>query len=205
MKITLSNTGKRFNREWIFRNVNFDFDTGGKYAVLGPNGSGKSTFLQTIAGNLIASEGNIIYNTSNGNIVSSEECYQYLSICAPYMQLIEEFSLNEMIAFHARFKPLMLKRNIAEMLLLSGTENKQIRYFSSGMKQRVKLGLALLSDVPLVILDEPLTNLDDNGKLWYYTLIEKYGNNKTILVGSNRPEEYPFAQSVINITDYKFK
>jgi ABC-type multidrug transport system ATPase subunit len=203
MRIILNNIGKRYNREWIFRNVNLEFEKGCRYAILGPNGSGKSTLLQTIAGNFIASEGNVIYNASNEAVVSSEDLYHYLAICAPYMQLIEEFSLYEMIAFHTKFKPLVLNSNIVEILMLSGAENKQIRHFSSGMKQRVKLGLAMLSDVPVVILDEPLTNLDEAGKLWYYNLIEQYGNHKTILIGSNRPEEYPFAGSIINISDYK--
>jgi ABC-type multidrug transport system ATPase subunit len=220
MKITLNQIGKRYNRDWIFRNVSLEFQSGNKYAVLGPNGSGKSTLLQTIAGNLIASEGNIIYNLENWRIgkienknsatsekiIIAENVYQHLAICAPYLQLIEEFTLKEMIDFHVKFKPLagqLDTEKAIEILALSHASEKQIRHFSSGMKQRVKLGLAILSEVPLLILDEPLTNLDDNGKNWYYHLIESYTNNKTILVGSNRHDEYAFAEKRISIGDYK--
>ncbi len=212
MKITLNQIGKRYNRDWIFRNVSLEFQSGNKYAILGPNGSGKSTLLQVIAGNLIPSEGNIIYDTENRKPLSSEDLYtaeniyRHLAICAPYLQLIEEFTLKEMIDFHVKFKPLAGQLNTGktiEILALSHAAHKQIRYFSSGMKQRVKLGLAILSNVPLLILDEPLTNLDDNGKNWYYHLIENYAKEKTILVGSNRPDEYAFAGKQISIGDYK--
>lgn len=211
MKITLNNIGKRYNRDWIFRNISTDIESGSKYAILGPNGSGKSTLLQSIAGNLIVSEGNINYQLEsrktgkpeNSDLVSSEDVFNYLAICAPYLQLIEEFTLKEMIAFHIKFKPLVIQENIAEALMLANAENKQIRHFSSGMKQRVKLGLAILSNVPLLILDEPLTNLDDTGKQWYYNLIEQYAENKTVLVGSNRSEEYSFVSSFLKIEDYK--
>jgi len=212
MKITLNQIGKRYNRDWIFRNVSLEFQSGDKYAILGPNGSGKSTLLQVIAGNLIASEGNIIYNSeikktlSSEAIDTAENIYQHLAICAPYLQLIEEFTLKEMIDFHTRFKPLAEQLNTEktiEILALSRATHKQIRHYSSGMKQRVKLGLAILSNVPLLILDEPLTNLDDNGKNWYYQLIETYAAKKTILVGSNRPDEYAFTEKQISINDYK--
>jgi ABC-type multidrug transport system ATPase subunit len=212
MKITLNKIGKRYNRDWIFRNISLEFQSGNKYAILGPNGSGKSTLLQVIAGNLIASEGNILYHPENNTTLSSEETftaeniYLHLAICAPYLQLIEEFTLKEMIDFHVKFKPLagqLDTEKTIEILALSHASEKQIRHFSSGMKQRVKLGLAILSEVPLLILDEPLTNLDDNGKNWYYHLIENYTNDKTILVGSNRPDEYAFAEKLISIGDYK--
>jgi ABC-type multidrug transport system ATPase subunit len=220
MKITLNQIGKRYNRDWIFRNVSLEFQSGHSYAILGPNGSGKSTFMQVIAGSLIASEGNITYNVekwSNGTLenkksISSEETniadniYEQLAICAPYLQLIEEFTLKEMIDFHIKFKPFapqLTTTNAIDVLELSHAANKQIRHYSSGMKQRVKLGLAILSNVPLLILDEPLTNLDENGKNWYYKLIENYTKETTILVGSNRPDEYAFSEKQISISDFK--
>lgn len=217
MTITLNKTGKRYNRDWIFRNVNLEFKSAHKYALLGPNGSGKSTLLQVIAGNLIASEGSIVYSldstktennipTSSEKIITTENIYEQLAICAPYLQLIEELTLKEMVDFHVKFKPLMPRINTQqaiELLELPHAANKQIRHYSSGMKQRVKLGLAILSNVPLLILDEPLTNLDEHGKNWYYKLIETYTKQTTILIGSNRPDEYAFAEKQISISDYK--
>jgi len=61
MKITLSDAGKRFNREWIFRHFDYSFFSSNAYAITGPNGSGKSTLLQFIAGALMPSEGRLTY------------------------------------------------------------------------------------------------------------------------------------------------
>jgi ABC-type multidrug transport system ATPase subunit len=202
MTITLNNIGKKFNRDWIFRNVNLQFQSGNQYAILGPNGSGKSTFLQVIAGNLLASEGSIKYDSD----ITNEEIFRHISICAPYLQLIEELTLAELIGLHIKFKPLVDGLNVEntiKLLELNHVFDKQIRYYSSGMKQRVKLGLALLSDVSLIILDEPLTNLDDKGKQWYYELFQQYSTDKIMLVGSNRADEYQYCNHQTNILQYK--
>jgi ABC-type multidrug transport system ATPase subunit len=211
MKITLSNTGKKFNRDWIFRNINLEFQLGAQVAILGPNGSGKSTLLQVIAGSITVSEGTIKYETSDisrqTSVISDEEVYSHIAICAPYLQLIEELTLTELLAFHIRFKPLLNNMDVPTAIGLIGlpdAAHKQLRHFSSGMKQRVKLGLAILSNSSLLILDEPLTNLDDKARQWYYDLIEVFiADTRTVLVGSNRPDEYAFCKQQVNILDYK--
>src|ERR1700712_1174357 len=103
MKITLQNIGRRFNRDWIFRGVDYTFTLGESYAILGPNGSGKSTLLQVLNGSLSPSAGSISY-AFDGKSVAVEDIFQYLSLAAPYLELIEEFSLLEMIDMHFKFK-----------------------------------------------------------------------------------------------------
>jgi len=209
MKITLSKAGKKFNRDWIFRNINLEFQPGAQVAILGPNGSGKSTLLQAIAGNLTLSEGSIQYQSSTINLqseITADEVYSHIAICAPYLQLIEELTLTELLEFHIRFKPLLNNMDVATAIGLIGlpeATHKQLRHFSSGMKQRVKLGLAILSNSSLLILDEPLTNLDDKARQWYYDLMEVFiTDTRTVLVGSNRPDEYTFCKQQVNILDY---
>ncbi len=68
MEIRLTNMGKRFNRDWIFRNLNYQFSSGKKYAITGPNGSGKSTLLQIISGAAISNEGSITYQENKQTI-----------------------------------------------------------------------------------------------------------------------------------------
>jgi len=203
--ITLENIGKRFSHEWIFRRVNLQFSSGKSYAVLGPNGSGKSTLLQLIANNQSPTEGKLTF--SNGeNIVSSDDVFSQISLCAPYMQLIEEFTLREQFHFHFSFKKALEgfdEDAIQEMLGLRQHLNKQIRYFSSGMKQRVKLCLSILSDVPVVLLDEPATNLDENGIEWYKALLKNHINGRLLIISSNRKEEYALCEEQILLTDYK--
>lgn len=202
MEIVLENIGRRFNRDWIFRGINQNFISGHSYAILGPNGSGKSTLLQLISGSLTASEGTLQYINATKNI-DIEEAYQYISIAAPYLELIEEFTLNELIAFHFNFKKQIGDNSITNLLGFERSGNKQLKYFSSGMKQRVKLALAVCSDVPVLILDEPTSNLDKEGIEWYMHLIDKFAAGRLLLIGSNQEHEYTFCNHRVNITDYK--
>jgi ABC-type multidrug transport system ATPase subunit len=204
MKIKLSNAGKRFNREWIFRRAELEFTSGNAYAITGPNGSGKSTLLQSIGGMLQLSEGTIVY--SNEKTLDPEEAYQYTSFCAPYLDVIEEMTLIEFLEFHNQFKPFISGfsvKTIIEVIGLQVAANKQIRYYSSGMKQRVKLAQTIFSATPIVLLDEPTTNLDDKGIELYHSLISNYCRERLVIVCSNDPVEYSFCKTVFSITDYK--
>ncbi len=203
MLIKLEKTGRRFNREWIFRNMDYTFSAGQCYAVLGPNGSGKSTLLQVLSGSLSPSEGRITHTTDKQ--IHSDDLFNSLSIAAPYMELIEELTLDELIDFHFRFKryqPGLDKGALVDMLGFSKARNKEIRYFSSGMKQRTKLALAVCADVPLLFLDEPTSNLDSQGTDWYLQLIEQHTAGKLVIVGSNQPHEYSFCKHSMNMSSY---
>lgn len=205
------NTGKRFNRDWIFRHLDFQFVQGNAYAITGPNGSGKSTLLQVIAGALSPSEGQIQYQAKSAqppatNMLDSDAVYLHLSVAAPYLDLIEEMTLHEFLQFHRQFKPLLSSVTIPEIIALTRLENaahKQIRYFSSGMKQRVKLAQAVFSDVPVLLLDEPCTNLDGEGVALYHRLISDHCRNRLIIVSSNDEAEYTFCSEQLSINDYK--
>jgi ABC-type multidrug transport system ATPase subunit len=204
--INLNNIGKRYNFEWIFRKVNYDFTSENNYVILGSNGSGKSTLLQVIAGNLMHSEGEVEYQVSNVKY-QEEEIFNQLSYCAPYLDLFEEFTLTESIEFQEKFKPFQPGLELKKIIELSGLENakdKQLKYFSSGMKQRVRLALAVLADTPLLLLDEPTSNLDKKAIDWYQKLVTEYSKNRLIIVASNQQEyEYPFCNKQLSIEDYK--
>jgi ABC-type multidrug transport system ATPase subunit len=205
MKITLSKIGRRFNREWIFRNINYTFETEKSYAILGINGSGKSTLLQVISGALSQSEGVISYET-NGKEVEIDQVFQYLALATPYLELIEEFTLTEVLDFHFEFKTRRDKlsnNDLITLLNMESSKNKQLKYFSSGMKQRVKLILAFCADTQILLLDEPTSNLDEQGIAWYNSLIEKFIFDRLVIVCSNQNHEYEFCQNRIHISDYK--
>jgi ABC-type multidrug transport system ATPase subunit len=203
--VRLSNVGKRFNREWIFRHCSYEFNAGKSYAITGPNGSGKSTLLQVIAGATLHNEGTIELK-SEQRTTPNEQHYTNISIAAPYLELIEEMTAKEMLQFHSKFKPLLRSLSLEEMLKIVGLENainKQIRYFSSGMKQRLKLAQAFFSNTPVLLLDEPTTNLDADGIALYHTLISNYTKDKLVIVSSNVKQEYDFCEEMIEIGDYK--
>lgn len=203
MQITLTNTGKRYNREWIFRHFDYQFLAGKRYAVTGSNGSGKSTLLQVIAGALTHNEGTI-QMTLNGNLLPEENCFQHIALAAPYLELIEEMTANEFLTFHHQFKPLATgKEEILNIISLEKAANKQIRYYSSGMKQRLKLAQAFFCTTPALLLDEPTTNLDKDGIALYQRLITDYTQNKLVIISSNDQQEYEFCEEVVSIGNYK--
>ncbi len=205
MKIKLSNAGKRFNREWIFRRADLEFTSGNGYAITGPNGSGKSTLLQSLGGMLQLSEGTIEMTDERWQL-TGENTYQHTSFCAPYLDVIEELTVTEFLQFHNQFKPFIPGfsiKKIIEVLGLEKAANKQIRYYSSGMKQRVKLAQTIFSETAIVLLDEPCSNLDEKGIQLYHTLINDYCKERLVIVCSNDPVEYNFCKTILSITDFK--
>ena len=205
MKISLTDAGKRFNRDWIFRHLTYEFSAGQSYAIIGPNGSGKSTLLQVLSGSMQINEGNIQCSMLNAQC-SIEEMYRHVSICAPYLEVVEEMTLIEFLNFHSGFKPFLSSITTEKIIAILGLENakhKQIRNYSSGMRQRVKLAQAIFSDVPFVLLDEPCTNLDAVGIQLYNQLINDYCKKRMVIVSSNDHQEYEFCSNRINITDWK--
>jgi ABC-type multidrug transport system ATPase subunit len=205
LNISLQNIGKRFNREWIFKHFDYEFLQGKSYAITGANGSGKSTLLQIIAGASLHSEGEITWqNTVTQKQIVTEKAFQQIAIAAPYLDLIEEMTAMEFLQFHASFKK--LTKSFAEILFTVGLEkatNKQIRYFSSGMKQRLKLAQAFFSDTTVLLLDEPTTNLDEDGIKLYNNLWQNYTHNKLVIVSSNDVKEYAACDVIISISEYK--
>src|SRR6476659_8210823 len=194
MKIILEQISRRFNREWIFKNIDYSFETGNSYAILGINGSGKSTLLQVIAGSLSPSSGQLIYKSDEKEI-PVEQIFKNLSIAAPYLELIEEFTLIETLDFHFQFKARLNNLNndqLIKLLNMESSAKKQLKYFSSGMKQRVKLVVALCSDTPILLLDEPTSNLDEQGINWYKELIAQFTNHRLVIICSNQAHEYEF-------------
>lgn len=204
--ISLTDAGKKFSTQWVFRNLNLEIKPRERLAITGFNGSGKSTLLQAISGFQSLSEGTILYTVKNATI-NSEHWHRHISYAAPYLDVPEEYTFEELIRFQSKFKPLTENITTGDMLQISGLtgiENKAIKNYSSGMKQRIKLSLAVMSAVPVLLLDEPLSNLDQKGVSWYKSLIEEHAKEKTIIVCSNNiQEEIFFCDRKIDIHDYK--
>lgn len=201
--IVLNHLGRRFNRDWIFREVNLQF-VPDFYAILGHNGSGKSTLLNIISGQLAPSEGDISLKI-NDNLVSFENYFKHIAWVAPYTELPEELSLKEFFNFHFSIKNGAISdvQEFAEEALLSKELNKAIRFFSSGMKQRLKLLTAFATHSEVLLLDEPLSNLDVTGEIWFFNMLNRYANGKIVLVASNQEREYSMCNHRIDLTAFK--
>lgn len=205
MQITFRQVSKRYNYDWIFKGLDHCFERGQRYAITGPNGSGKSTLMRVVSSQLSPSKGKVVFEL-DGKKVKEENIYRHLSYAAPYIELIEEFTLFESIRFHQKFKPFqsgISTPDIIDVLAFPKAKNKEVRHFSSGMKQRLKLALALCSESSFLLLDEPTTNLDQQGMDWYLSLAERFISNQTVIVASNIAMDYSFCNHQINILDYK--
>ncbi len=206
VSIHFSSAGKKFLNQWIFRNLDLQINHREKIAITGYNGSGKSTLLQVISGFQSLNEG-AVHFYCNGSEVKVDDWYKKISFAAPYLDMHEDYSMHELISFYSSFKPFIKslpEKELLSIIELNESRDKAIKYFSSGMKQRIRLSLAVLSDAPVLLLDEPLSNLDKRGLEWYRSLIRTFTSDKTVIICSNNiEEEIESCNRRINLHDYK--
>lgn len=199
MKVTLDNIGKKFSKTWIFKGLSYEFLPGEKYAILGNNGSGKSSLIKLISGQSSPNQGVISYENTE-----IEQLYKKVSLCAPYLDLIEELNLEELLLFVEKFKAFQEGYSVERIMnMFPFKKDKWIKDYSSGMKQRVKLAIALFSDAELCLLDEPSTNLDEEGMSWLQEQLERIPSKKTLIIASNLEREYSLCKHFIDISKYK--
>jgi ABC-type multidrug transport system ATPase subunit len=207
MEIQLCKVAKRFRYEWIFKDIEYTFRPESRYVLLGANGSGKSTLMKMLSGHLTPSKGSIFFLDKQNKAIDPDSVYRFISYAAPYIELVEEFTLTETLDFHQKFKAFAKNietQSLIETLGFEKSRHKEIRFFSSGMKQRLKLALAICSDTPILLLDEPTTNLDAQGVAWYKNLLQQYLQDRLLIIATNVPEDYEFiCDKQINILDYK--
>ena len=205
MQIKLSKVGKRFLRNWIFKDVNLTLEGERVYGLVGHNGSGKSTLLQIIAGFLSPSRGEVQFE-KDGLSISRNDLNSHLSFCSPYTELIEELSLEEHLDFHKKFRPFLDNKSTAdiiELLDMKKERNKAIRFFSSGMKQRLKLALSILCEASIILLDEPSTNLDAKNSAWFLEILAKYKGDRLVIIASNVESDLQLCSERISVEDFK--
>lgn len=181
-EVRLEGIGKKYAGRWIFRNINAVFGPGSRVAVTGPNGSGKSTLLQIISGFVSPAEGNVIYKGKTFSMGDQIDC----AIAAPYLDLPEELTLKELLEFYFSFRkeriPVM---DCITQCRLGNFMNQQLKGFSSGMKQKVKLSLVFSSDTGIYIFDEPCSHIDEESVGWYHENFSMLPSRSVVFVGSN--------------------
>lgn len=192
MIISLENISKKYQKEWIIRDYSYQF-TNDSYLISGPNGSGKSTLLKLISGFLTPTSGNIIHKVENKKI-NPDNIYKHIAYTGPYIDVFEEYTLKELTLFYSSLKSLKVNDVdlLEDIIGLTNIRDKPIKNFSSGMKQRVKLVLAILSDTEVLLLDEPTSYLDNNAIKWYQDLILQHVSNRIVIVASNNSKEDAF-------------
>jgi ABC-type multidrug transport system ATPase subunit len=199
--ISLRGVGKRYGYQWIVQNLNQSFDSSQVYGISGANGSGKSTVIKMMSGNLSPSEGSILYSCQEAT-VEAADIFKFVSLAAPYTDLIQEYTLKEMFDFHKSFKPVKAELDFStffSMLDMQKTGEKQINHFSSGMKQKIQLALALVSDTPFLLLDEPTSFLDSTAKQWFTDMLGKYKLDRCVVIASNDTYDLDHCAEIVKI------
>lgn len=194
MRLSIEAVGKKFYQRWIFRGVSFDLQKGELLALTGSNGSGKSTLLRIIAGQLKPNEGHVQYFRQEQPLPGAE-VYKHLSWSGPYIDLYPDLNLRELFSLHFRFKKCLLDdvAQAFDLLNLADHAHKPLRFYSSGMIQRCKVGLALFTDAPLLLLDEPTSNMDPQNAHNMLQLIHTYRQDRMTVLASNMEREYETA------------
>jgi len=202
-EILLSQIGKKFYR-WVFRNINYTFKLPGIYGIAGANGSGKSTLLKIVSGYLTPTAGSLKYYI-NGSEIDPDHQYKYVSFTGPDVDLIEEFTLEEAIAFQQKFTAFSVPggiRAVLDLTRLSPYSQIRVKYLSSGMKQRLKVGMALFMQTPILLLDEPSSFLDQEHKLWFRDMFQKFSGDRITLVASNDDWDLDMCQEIFEISRF---
>lgn len=202
MKIISENIGKYFGEKKIFSNIYFEISSGASIAITGPNGSGKTTLVRIVSGLINPSEGKVTFK-NNGSDLTEREKFNHLGLVGPYLELYDDLSAMENLMFFAKMKQISNKEDIILKLLkqmnLSGHESESVKNYSSGMKQRLKYVFALLGSPEILLLDEPTSNLDKEGKSTVYEIMEKQKSSGILIIATNDSEDLKFGDDQIAI------
>ncbi len=197
---------KSFGRRLIFNDLQFRFDKSGVYGISGPNGSGKSTLVKIIAGILGASKGKIVHKM-NDQEIAEERLHDHIGFVSPYLVLYEEFSTYENLKLFAEIRGVKFNKETVDYLLnkflLYKRKDDLLKTYSSGMKQRVKFIFALMHSPQLLILDEPTSNLDDEGKNSVYELVREEGQKNIVLIASNEIHDLELCNEIVYLEKFK--
>lgn len=204
MHIELNKISKRYGYQWILRDLDLEIPSGSILGVNGLNGSGKSTLIKIISGFLSPSDGKIIHSI-DGKKINIADVYKSVSWVAPYLSLTDNYTIEEMYNLQAKFKRMKTYSfmEFNDLIDLADHRNKFIKDFSSGMQQRLQLGLAILSDTPLLLLDEPTSYLDGNSIDWYHDLLQKNISNRTVIIASNESRDLEECDRSVDVLDFK--
>ncbi len=205
-RIVLEEVAKKFQHKWIFKDLKCTFQKNDIVSVRGQNGAGKSTLLKIISGHLTPNQGAVSYLDHKEKQIARDDIYKEVAFAAPYISLLSRLNLSENIDFYRKFKSLqggLDTKTLIDLMGLKSASHKELRFFSSGMLQRVKLALAMCTDSSILILDEPTSNLDEAGIVWYQETLKKYCKDRMVIIASNVEHDFTLCNRSISVLDFK--
>lgn len=191
IQLQLNSICKRYNQRLVLQGISFEATNGEVVAITGNNGTGKTTLLKIIAG-LSRPSGGTVTLIIKDKVISPEQIPHCVGFVAPYLEVYKEFSPAELLVITARMRGITWDGCHQDAILSAvGLQNRahdNIRGFSSGMQQRVKYALALQHQPPVLLLDEPTTNLDQNGITMVHTIVRLFSERGGIVLIATNDE-----------------
>jgi ABC-type multidrug transport system ATPase subunit len=201
--ISCENVSKRYGYQKVLGKLNLKVENNQVLGLKGPNGSGKSTLLKIISGYLSPSLGMVKY-VIKGAEVSRENIYKHISYAAPYIEGLPLLTIKELFEYYIKLKPLLINLDIDgfyDFINLPNQKNKLLRDFSSGMQQKVQIGLSIITDSKILLLDEPSSYLDNNAKKWMVNTLESYKTDRIVIVASNDFDDFVACDQVKELSE----
>jgi heme exporter protein A len=187
IRVNATNVKKVFNRRTVFQNITFAIEQGQTLLITGKNGSGKSTLVKILSDVLSPTEGEVTVSTAEGS--RNKDRSSVFGLVSPYLQMYEEFSAEENLryAMTIRGRPVDSPRLHAMLrkVFLFDRKDDPVRTYSSGMKQRMKYAFALIHTPPILILDEPTSNLDTDGVMMVKEIMNEQRDKGILIVATN--------------------
>lgn len=205
-RLVVDKVSKKYGRRVLFRRISFDISGGQTLAVTGANGSGKSTLLRILAGVLRPTKGTVHLHLNGAEIAQEERPIQ-TGLVAPYLNVYDGFTARENLEFIARARRLPNQQNqideVLELVTLVARADEYVSTYSSGMKQRIKYAAALLTQPPLLLLDEPSANLDEAGLAMVSRVMERQRNaGRLLIIATNVADEASACDQIVRIEDF---
>lgn len=193
---------KYFGKNLVWQNISFDHERG-VLGIEGPNGSGKSTLLKCLTGLLSPSSGIVSWQNC-GQELQIEAVKHNIGYAAPYISLYRELSIIENLQFLSKLRKIEVKDSMLQQLLdrveLEHTSDKPYGNLSTGQQQRARLAAALFTNPPVLMLDEPGSNLDEQGRSLISDIVAKSRDeNKLVVLASNNPDELALCDRIFSV------
>jgi len=184
--LSASRLKKVFNRRIIFEEITFSVGPSQTLLITGRNGSGKSTLVKMLCGLLTPTAGTIHFVRRGGRKVDR---LASIGLVSPYLEMYDEFSAEENLTMALSIRGLLPDREQVEVLLenvgLHARRRDAVRAYSSGMKQRLKYAFALIHRPSILLLDEPMANLDAQGIAMVRRIMEEHRREGILAVATN--------------------